>query len=60
MAEWSRAAWQRHLPGREFDAARLIERAGTRLAPYKRPKEVRRLESLPRNHVGKIDRRELR
>jgi acyl-CoA synthetase (AMP-forming)/AMP-acid ligase II len=53
-------AWVVMKPGREFDADKLIEHAGTRLAPYKRPKEVRPLESLPRNHVGKIDRRELR
>jgi len=53
-------AWVVMKSGASFDADRLIEHAGTLLAPYKRPKEIKRLESLPRNHVGKIDRRGLR
>jgi acyl-CoA synthetase (AMP-forming)/AMP-acid ligase II len=53
-------AWVVLKPGASFDADKLIEHAGTLVAPYKRPKEIKRLESLPRNHVGKIDRRELR
>ncbi len=53
-------AWVVLKAGATFDADKLIEHAGTLLAPYKRPKEIKRLESLPRNHVGKIDRRELR
>ena len=53
-------AWVVMKPGAAFDSGRLIEHASTLLAPYKRPKEIKRLESLPRNHVGKIDRRELR
>jgi acyl-CoA synthetase (AMP-forming)/AMP-acid ligase II len=53
-------AWVVLKPGASFDADKLIEHAGALLAPYKRPKEIKRLESLPRNHVGKIDRRELR
>jgi acyl-CoA synthetase (AMP-forming)/AMP-acid ligase II len=52
-------AWVVMKPGAPFDAGKLIEHAGTMLAPYKRPKEIKRLETLPRNHVGKIDRREL-
>jgi acyl-CoA synthetase (AMP-forming)/AMP-acid ligase II len=53
-------AWVVMKPGAQFDAGELIEHAGKMLAPYKRPKEIKRLESLPRNHVGKIDRRGLR
>jgi len=53
-------AWVVMRPGAPFDAGRLIEHASTLLAPYKRPKEIKRMESLPRNHVGKIDRRGLR
>jgi acyl-CoA synthetase (AMP-forming)/AMP-acid ligase II len=53
-------AWVVMKPGAEFDPRKLIEHAGGLLAPYKRPKEIRRLDSMPRNHVGKIDRRELR
>ncbi len=53
-------AWVVMRPGAPFDAGRLIEHASTLLAPYKRPKEIKRMEALPRNHVGKIDRRGLR
>ena len=53
-------AWVVMKSGASFDADRLIEHAGKLLAPYKRPKEIKHLESLPRNHVGKIDRRGLR
>ncbi len=53
-------AWVVLKAGTSFDAGSLIEHAATLLAPYKRPKEIKLLESLPRNHVGKIDRRGLR
>jgi acyl-CoA synthetase (AMP-forming)/AMP-acid ligase II len=53
-------AWVVVREGAAFDAQKLIEHASTSLAPFKRPKEIRRVESLPRNHVGKIDRRQLR
>src|ERR1051326_9381951 len=53
-------AWVVVREGAAFDAQKLIEHASTSLAPFKRPQEIRRVESLPRNHVGKIDRRQLR
>ena len=53
-------AWVVMKPGALFDSGKLIEHASALLAPYKRPKEIRPLESIPRNHVGKIDRRGLR
>ena len=53
-------AWVVMKPGALFDSGKLIEHASALLAPYKRPKEIKPLESLPRNHVGKIDRRGLR
>ena len=53
-------AWVVMKPGAAFDPGKLSEHAGTMLAPFKRPKEIKRLEALPRNHVGKIDRRRLR
>ncbi|HEY6874995.1 MAG TPA: AMP-binding protein [Candidatus Dormibacteraeota bacterium] len=52
--------WVVMRPGSNFDAAAILEHAGAQLAPYKRPKELRRVDALPRNHVGKIDRRQLR
>ncbi|HEV2217313.1 MAG TPA: AMP-binding protein [Candidatus Dormibacteraeota bacterium] len=53
-------AWVVMKPGASFDVDALLEHSATLLAPYKRPKEIKRLEALPRNHVGKIDRRLLR
>jgi acyl-CoA synthetase (AMP-forming)/AMP-acid ligase II len=53
-------AWVVVKSGASFDAAALIEHTSSLLAPYKRPEEIRRLDALPRNHVGKIDRRLLR
>jgi acyl-coenzyme A synthetase/AMP-(fatty) acid ligase len=41
----------------DFDALRVRLRA--ELAPYKRPKKVCLLESLPLNRSGKIDRAEV-
>ncbi|CAM3927874.1 AMP-binding protein [Kibdelosporangium persicum] len=41
------------------EQADLIEHARTVLAPYKVPKQVFEVQSLPRNHMGKIDRKRL-
>jgi fatty-acyl-CoA synthase len=38
----------------------VIAWAGERLARYKLPKSIDWVESLPRNHTGKVLRRELR
>lgn len=38
----------------------VLDRAAERLAPYKRPREVRVLEALPRTANGKVVRRDLR
>jgi len=42
-----------------FDDAALRSHCRERLAPYKAPREVYRVESLPRNPTGKILRRML-
>tara|TARA_R110002020_G_scaffold87061_15_gene215014 strand:+ start:16091 stop:17581 length:1491 start_codon:yes stop_codon:yes gene_type:complete len=47
-------------PGIEIDAESLIAQWGASLARYKVPREVRILESLPRNATGKVDRMRLR
>jgi acyl-CoA synthetase (AMP-forming)/AMP-acid ligase II len=52
-------AWVVVRDGRGFDEAGLIAHARTRLAGYKCPKRVFQLTALPRNHLGKIIRREL-
>jgi acyl-CoA synthetase (AMP-forming)/AMP-acid ligase II len=49
-------AWVVLRAGHGFDEEALIAHARTRLAGYKCPKRVFRLEALPRNHVGKIVR----
>jgi malonyl-CoA/methylmalonyl-CoA synthetase len=40
--------------------ARLRERAEHELAPYKRPRQIRFISELPRNPMGKLDRKALR
>jgi acyl-CoA synthetase (AMP-forming)/AMP-acid ligase II len=52
-------AWVVIRDGHGFDEAGLIGHARTRLAGYKCPKRVFQLTALPRNHLGKIVRREL-
>jgi malonyl-CoA/methylmalonyl-CoA synthetase len=44
---------------RAADAAALVAWAAERLAPYKRPREVRFVDELPRNAMGKVVRAEL-
>ncbi|WP_460065223.1 acyl-CoA synthetase [Streptomyces sp. YKOK-I1] len=41
------------------DAAELADQVARRLAPHKRPREVRYLDALPRNDMGKIMKRAL-
>jgi acyl-CoA synthetase (AMP-forming)/AMP-acid ligase II len=38
------------------DAEELLAWAAERLAPYKRPREVRFVDELPRNALGKVVR----
>jgi acyl-CoA synthetase (AMP-forming)/AMP-acid ligase II len=52
-------AWVVVRDGHGFDEAGLVAHARTRLASYKCPKRVFQLSTLPRNHLGKIIRREL-
>ncbi len=47
-------------PGHELLEADLIKAARKRLAGYKTPKRVFLLEALPRNAMGKTDRKALR
>jgi len=42
------------------DADALLAYAAERLAPYKRPRQVRVVDALPRNSMGKVVRSELR
>lgn len=46
--------------GKEADPAELLAFAAERLARYKVPREIRVLDELPRNPVGKLDKPQLR
>ena len=46
-------------PGAEPDADALIAWCGERLAAYKRPREIRFLDALPRTANGKVQRKRL-
>jgi acyl-CoA synthetase (AMP-forming)/AMP-acid ligase II len=52
-------AWVVLRGGATFDANALIAYVRASLAPYKTPKQVFRVDSLPRNAVGKVDRKRL-
>ena len=52
-------AWVVLRDGHRFDEAALIGHARTLLAPYKCPKQLFRLDELPRNSLGKIIRADL-
>jgi long-chain acyl-CoA synthetase len=59
---WGEAvtAWYVPRPGHELDPSSLAELCRSRLSAYKVPKAFHQVESLPRNSMGKILRRELR
>jgi len=52
-------AWVVKRPGAEMDVAALDDLCRARLAGYKRPREFRIVDALPRNAAGKLQRRQL-
>ena len=60
--EWGEVvtAWVVTDGGARADEQSLLDYSATRLAPYKRPRVVRFVESLPRNPMGKVVRSQLR
>jgi malonyl-CoA/methylmalonyl-CoA synthetase len=50
-------AWIVCADGEEADGEELIELVATQLAPHKRPREVRFVDELPRNALGKVQKR---
>ena len=50
-------AWVVRREGVEVDERTLIEHVALSLTPYKRPREVRFVEALPRNALGKVQKR---
>ncbi|MGN6796134.1 MAG: AMP-binding enzyme, partial [Streptosporangiaceae bacterium] len=53
-------AWVVMRPGGEFSEDELTGYARTMLAAYKCPKRIYKLPELPRNHLGKLIRTDLR
>jgi acyl-CoA synthetase (AMP-forming)/AMP-acid ligase II len=47
-------------PGVALDAAELMDFCRQRLASFKKPETVHFVETLPRNHLGKVLRKDLR
>ena len=47
-------------PGEQATAAEIVEYCHSRLTPFKSPREVQFLDSLPKNLMGKVLKRELR
>lgn len=66
-AEWGERVVAAVVPAADLDAAAcaalpaaLAEHVGARLAPWKAPREVRLVEALPRNALGKVRKSALR
>ena len=53
-------AWVALTPDRQVSADQLIDHCRSLIAGYKKPKQVRFIDKLPRNSVGKIVKAELR
>src|SRR3712207_5901260 len=52
-------AWVVARPGADVDAAGLADHVAALLAPHKRPRRVHFLDDLPRNALGKVQKRQL-
>lgn len=54
------AAWIVLADGAEVDDDALVQHVADHLAPHKRPRVITRVESLPRNALGKVQKARLR
>jgi o-succinylbenzoate---CoA ligase len=54
--EWGEVVWAAVVAGDAFDPATLADLLRARLAPFKRPRRIVRLEALPTRGAGKVDR----
>jgi malonyl-CoA/methylmalonyl-CoA synthetase len=52
-------AWVTLREGAEAEPQELIDHVAGQLAPHKRPREVRFLDELPRNELGKVQKKRL-
>ena len=49
-----------YVVGDDIDAGVLIEHVASTLSAHKRPREIRVVEGLPRNAMGKVQKQQLR
>ncbi len=52
-------AWVVLRDGADAEPQELIDHVARQLAPHKRPREVRFLDELPRNELGKVQKKRL-
>jgi malonyl-CoA/methylmalonyl-CoA synthetase len=52
-------AWVTVREGAQVQAQELIDHVAGQLAPHKRPREIRFLDELPRNELGKVQKKRL-
>ncbi|WP_406691371.1 acyl-CoA synthetase [Saccharopolyspora sp. ID03-671] len=52
-------AWVVRAPGAEVAGAELVDHVARLLTPHKRPREVRFRDALPRNEMGKVQKKAL-
>jgi malonyl-CoA/methylmalonyl-CoA synthetase len=53
-------AWIVPAPGAACEDRELIDHVARELTPHKRPREIRRVQALPRNAMGKVQKARLR
>jgi malonyl-CoA/methylmalonyl-CoA synthetase len=58
--EWGEIVTAFVVASEDFDADTLIAFASEQLAPYKKPRIVHRIDELPRNAMGKVQRDQLK
>ena len=58
--EWGEVVTAYVEASEDFDPAELLEFAAQQLAPYKKPRIIHRVDALPRNRMGKVQRDQLR
>jgi malonyl-CoA/methylmalonyl-CoA synthetase len=59
-SEWGETVTAYVVATDDFDADTLVAWAATQLAPYKKPRLVYRVDALPRNKLGKVQRDQLK
>jgi acyl-coenzyme A synthetase/AMP-(fatty) acid ligase len=47
------------VPAADVEDAELIDHVAQELTPHKRPREIHRIDALPRNDMGKVQKKRL-